>query len=67
MILTNTVLTIVTLGLFYPWAAVRRARYLLANMRLDAHDLDSFTAGEFDHISAQGDEFGEAFDLGIGF
>ena len=67
VILTNTILIIVTLGFFYPWAAVRRARYLLSNMRLEATELDSFTAGEFDHISARGDEFGEAFDLGIGF
>ena len=67
VILTNTILTIVTLGFFYPWAAVRRVRYLLSNVRVEARDLDSFTAGEFDHVSAQGDEFGEAFDLGIGF
>lgn len=67
VILVNTILIIVTLGFFYPWAAVRRTRYLLSNMRLEARELDSFTAGEHDHISAQGDEFGEAFDLGIGF
>ena len=67
VILVNTILIIVTLGFFYPWAAVRRIRYLLSNMRLEARELDSFTAGEHDHISAQGDEFGEAFDLGIGF
>lgn len=67
VIFLNTILIIVTLGFYYPWAAVRRARYVLSNMRLEAADLDSFTAGEFDHVSARGDEFGEAFDLGIGF
>ena len=67
VILSNSVLIILTLGFYYPWAAVRRARYLFSNMRLEARDLDSFTAGEFDHISAQGEEVGEAFDLGIGF
>ena len=66
VILVNTILIIVTLGFFYPWAAVRRTRYLLSNMRLEAGELDAFTAGELDHISAEGDEFGEAFDLGIG-
>lgn len=67
LMFVNTVLIIVTLGFFYPWAAVRRARYLLSNTRLEARDLDSFVANETDHVSAQGDEFGEAFDLGIGF
>ncbi len=66
VILTNTLLTIVTLGAFYPWAAVRRARYLLSNMRVESRDLESFTASERDHLSARGEEFGEAFDLGIG-
>ena len=66
LILSNIFLIIVTLGFFYPWAAVRRARYLLSNISLEARDLDSFAAGEFDHASAQGEEFGEAFDLGLG-
>ena len=67
LILSNTFLIVATLGFFYPWAAVRRARYLLSNIRLQARDLDQFAAGEFDHASAQGEEFGEAFDLGLGF
>lgn len=67
LILSNTFLIIVTLGFFYPWAAVRRARYLLSNIRLEAQELDKFAAGEFDHASARGEEFGEAFDLGLGF
>ena len=67
LILSNTFLIVMTLGFFYPWAAVRRARYLLSNIRLEARDLDNFAGGEFDHASAQGEEFGEAFDLGLGF
>lgn len=67
LILSNTFLIVVTLGFFYPWAAVRRARYLMKNIQLEARELDSFAAGEFDHASAQGEEFGEAFDLGLGF
>lgn len=67
VILTNTILIIFTLGFYYPWAAVRRARYVFSNLQLEARELGSFTAGEFDHISAQGEEIGEAFDLGIGF
>ncbi len=67
VILVNSILIVATLGFFYPWAAVRRARYLLSNMRVEAADLDTFIAGELDHVSARGEEFGEAFDLGIGF
>lgn len=67
LILSNTFLIIVTLGFFYPWAAVRRARYLMENIELETRELDTFAAGEFDHASAQGEEFGEAFDLGLGF
>lgn len=67
LILSNTFLILATFGFFYPWAAVRRARYLLSNIRLEARDLDKFAAGEFDHASARGEEFGEAFDLGLGF
>ncbi len=67
LILSNTFLILVTLGFFYPWAAVRRVRYLMANILLEARELDSFAAGEFDHVSARGEEIGEAFDLGLGF
>jgi uncharacterized membrane protein YjgN (DUF898 family) len=42
---TNTVLTILTLGLFRPFAVVRNYQFQLANMRLDTED-------SFDHILA---------------
>lgn len=66
VILVNTVAIVLTLGIFYPWASVRVARYLQSNLWVEAEDLDSFTAEETDRTSALGDEIGEAFDLGIG-
>ena len=66
ILLSNLVLTIVTLGFFTPWARVRRARYLLTRMWLNTTNLESFTASVSDRVSARGDEVGEAFDLGIG-
>lgn len=66
ILLSNLLLTIVSLGFFTPWARVRRARYLLSRMWLNTTDLESFAASEANRVSAQGDEVGEAFDLGIG-
>lgn len=66
ILLSNMLLTIVTLGFFTPWARVRRARYALSRMWLNTADLESFAAAEADRVSARGDEVGEAFDLGIG-
>ena len=66
ILLTNFLLTLVTLGIYHPWAAVRRARYLQSNLWIEAQDLNAFTARESDNIAARGEELGEAFDLGIG-
>jgi uncharacterized membrane protein YjgN (DUF898 family) len=66
VVLPNTIFTILTLGLYYPWAAVRLARYMQAHLWIEAVDLDDFVAAERAKESALGDEIGEAFDLGIG-
>jgi uncharacterized membrane protein YjgN (DUF898 family) len=66
VILVNSLLIVLTLGIFYPWAAVRLSRYLQSHLWVEATDLDSFVAHEADHVTALGDEIGEAFDLGIG-
>jgi uncharacterized membrane protein YjgN (DUF898 family) len=66
VILVNTIAIVLTIGIFYPWASVRVARYLQSNLWIETEDLDSFSADETDRISALGDELGEAFDLGIG-
>ena len=34
--IVNILLTIVTVGIYYPWAKVRNRRYLYANSTLDA-------------------------------
>ena len=66
IVLVNTLLMLLTLGLYYPWARVRLTTYMLENLRVDAVDLDSFIAHAQDAENAMGEEFGEAFDLGIG-
>ena len=63
---TNTLLMLVTLGLFYPWAKIRMTRFLVDSLSLEAVDVDGFVAAEQQQESALGEELGEAFDLGIG-
>ena len=48
VVLPNTLFTLLTLGLYYPWAAVRVARYMQSHLWVDAVDLDSFVAQERD-------------------
>lgn len=66
VVVSNTVLLILTLGFYYPWAKVRMAQYLQNNLWVDALDLDSFVAKSGDESNPLGEEIGEAFDLGIG-
>jgi len=48
VIVVNSVLIVVTLGIFYPWAAARLPRYLQSNLWVEATALDSFVADEAD-------------------
>jgi len=66
VILTNAVLTMITLGLYLPAAKVRMAKYMCSCLAMNAAgSLDSHAAAEKENISALGDEFGEVFDFGI--
>ncbi len=65
--LTNLLGLIITLGLFYPWAKVRLAKYRLEQLSVMATDLDSFTSSQADQVSATGDEIGEVFAVDMGF
>lgn len=67
LVLTNTLLMVVTLGLFYPWARVRTARYAAEHTRVVADgDLDAFVAARQQDQSATGAEIGDLFDVEIG-
>jgi uncharacterized membrane protein YjgN (DUF898 family) len=64
--LTNFILLIFTLGLAYPWAAVRLYRYSIESIEVGATEgLDGYMskAGE---ESALGEELGDAFDIDVG-
>jgi len=65
--LTNYVLTLLTLGLFYPFAQVRMAKYLSHNISLATKgNLDGFIAAEKENVSAFGDELGDVMDIDVG-
>lgn len=65
---TNSLLILLTMGFFTPWAKVRMARYRASCSEMEvAGDLDGFIAGEAQHAGAVGMELGDAFDVGFGF
>ncbi|WDP89835.1 MAG: DUF898 domain-containing protein [Desulfobacter sp.] len=67
LIIVNTLASVVTLGIFYPWAHVRTVRYKLDHLVFMAKgDLDNFIAQEQEEVSALGEEAGDFFDLDIG-
>jgi uncharacterized membrane protein YjgN (DUF898 family) len=67
LVLTNTLATVATLGLFHPCARVRSLRYKARHLRLlAAGDLDAFAAGRQAAVSAVGDASGDFFDFDLG-
>ncbi len=62
--LGNIILLIVTLGLAYPWTAVRIARYKINNtFALIEGNLSKYVTKQQEYQSAIGDELGDALDF----
>lgn len=67
LIVVNTLLTVVTLGIYIPWAKVRTAQYAAAHTSAVVEgNLDAFVAAEESNVSALGEGFGDIFDLDVG-
>ena len=67
LVLTNSLATALTLGLFSPWARIRTLRYRLTCLTLLAdEDPEAFVAAEEKQVSALGEEVGDFFDMDIG-
>ncbi|MEI9988916.1 MAG: YjgN family protein [Rhizomicrobium sp.] len=67
IVVTNALLTLATLGLFYPFGRVRLARYRMRKYALIASgNLDDFTSEALEAQSAIGQEIAGFFDLGFG-
>jgi uncharacterized membrane protein YjgN (DUF898 family) len=64
---SNLVLILASIGLLYPWARVRVARYIADHMNLlAASNLEEFTSEAFASQSAIGEEIAGFFDFDIG-
>jgi uncharacterized membrane protein YjgN (DUF898 family) len=67
IVLTNTLATAATLGIFHPWAKVRTLRYKAQHLSLlPAGDLNVFVAAKQSAVSAVGDASGDFFDFDLG-
>jgi uncharacterized membrane protein YjgN (DUF898 family) len=67
MLLTNTLATALTLGLFHPWAKVRTMRYKVQHLTLiAAGDLNTFVAEKQKEVGAIGDASSDFFDFDLG-
>ena len=68
ILLGNFVLTLITLGLYWPWAAVKLSRYRAETMALmAARNLDTFTTDAASDMSAAGEEISDAFGFDVSF
>jgi uncharacterized membrane protein YjgN (DUF898 family) len=64
--ISNLFLTVITLGLYMPWAMVRLTKFQLSAVTLvPAGDLQQIVSAEPDRISAVGEETATAFDFDI--
>lgn len=64
--ISNLFLTVITLGLYMPWAMVRLTKFQLQAVTLvPASDLQEIVAAEPDDIGAVGEETATAFDFDI--
>jgi uncharacterized membrane protein YjgN (DUF898 family) len=59
----NILLTILTLGLYWPWAKVREAAYRARHLSVTGADLDAFVGQAQELRNAVGEEIADAFDL----
>lgn len=67
ILITNTIGTVITLGLFYPFAKVRAYRYQIEHLSLVlSGDLNAFVEAEHAKVSALGDEVTELMDFDFG-
>ncbi|MDH5183950.1 MAG: YjgN family protein [Gammaproteobacteria bacterium] len=66
VMLSNTVLIVITLGIYIPWAHVRMTRYRLNHLLIEVTgDMDNYIAKGHKEMGALGAELGDAMDFEI--
>jgi uncharacterized membrane protein YjgN (DUF898 family) len=67
IVLTNTLATVLTVGLFHPVAQMRAYRYKIENLALlPGGNLDQFSAAEFGEAGVLGEEVSDFLDFDFG-
>lgn len=67
LMLGNLLGMVLTLGLFYPWAKVRTARYAADHIAVQVEGgLDGFVAAQQEGVTATGGEMADLFDIDVG-
>lgn len=67
LVFTNLLGMVLTLGLFYPWARVRTARYAAEHIVVVSEaDMDAFIATEQGKVASAGQEVGDFFNVDLG-
>ncbi len=68
IIVVNFLLTVLTLGFYWPWAFINIIRFRMNNLSVIAHDgLNGFIADASPQVGAAAEEISSAFDLDISF
>jgi uncharacterized membrane protein YjgN (DUF898 family) len=66
--LVNSIVTLVTIGLMHPWAAVRTTKYQLDCLQVvPAGNIDAFVAAAQPPVGAFGEAANDFFDFDLGF
>ena len=64
---SNLIAIVLTLGLAYPWTAIRKSRFYAKRTQIQVQgSLDGFVTHQAENAAALGEELGDAFDLDIG-
>lgn len=65
---SNSFMILITLGLMYPWAAMRMVRFRLSCVQFVPNtNMDSFVAGAQSNVGALGDSAADFLDIDLGF
>ena len=67
IIITNSIMISITMGLMGPWAKIRTARYFLESTLLQiSGDVNDFMAHQNEQANAMGEEIADVFDIDVG-
>lgn len=63
---TNVILVVITLGLYYPWARIRMVRLKIESLEITTKDIEGFVAAEREYATTHSEELGKALNFRVG-